>query len=196
MKILTINSAPYTKEFVKPIVKTLIDAGIESELANYDNIPNDLDRYGGVIISASPRGDDIVNAHIPYYEWLRNSLKPILGICHGHQFIGVMHGADLIRDEQSEEGKYLVDIKEDNALFSGYNGSFQVEQHHKDSITLPNEFRHLASSTRCKVQAMIHQEKPIYTTQFHAEKNPEIILNFAEIVRKHIQINKLSKSAP
>ena len=183
MKILIINSAPYTDEFVEPIVRTIIKAAVKSELVGYDNIPEDLDCYGGVIISASPKGDDIIHAHLPYYQWIRSSLKPILGICHGHQFIGVLYGSDLIINKQSEDGEHLVSIEEDNPLFAGYERSFKVEQHHKDSITLPEEFRLLASSMRCRVQAMVHQVRPIYTVQFHAENNPRIILNFAEIAK-------------
>ena len=182
MEILIINSAPYTNEFVEPIVKTLTNAGIRSELVRYDNIPKDLNRYGGLIISASPRGDDIVHDHLPYFQWIRNAAIPIFGICHGHQLIGVMHGAELIRNEQGEEGEHSVTIKENHPLFAGYKESFKAVQHHKDSITLPDEFRLLASSTRCRVQAMVHRTQPIYTVQFHAENDPKLILNFAEMV--------------
>jgi GMP synthase (glutamine-hydrolysing) len=183
MKLLVINSAPYNEKFVAPIIRCLTSAGIESGLVAYENIPADLSSYGGVIISASPRGDDIVETHIPYYQWIRNFSKPILGICHGHQVIGVIHGADLIRDTQSENGLYLVNKEEDSPLFTGLDTNFKVEQHHKDSITLPDKFRLLASSKKCRVQAMVHQAKPIYTIQFHAEKKPKIILNFVSIAK-------------
>lgn len=185
MKTLLINSAPYTREFVDPIMKVLNEADISVNLIDYHNIPSNLNLFDGVIISASPKGDDIVETHIPYYQWIKNFQRPILGICHGHQFIGVMYGAKLIRDEQSEEGEFLIDIKENNPLFKGYCKSFMVEQHHNNSITLPKNFTLLASSKNCKVQAMVHKEKPIYTTQFHAEKNPDIILNFIKIVENY-----------
>lgn len=181
MKILLINSAPQTKEFVDPIMEVLNKADIFVKLINYNEIPSNLALFDGVIISASPRGDDIVDAHIPYYQWIKNFQKPILGICHGHQFIGVMYGAKLIRDEQSEEGEFSIDIKENNPLFNGFTKSFKVEQHHNNSITLPEDFKLLASSERCEVQVMGHKEMPLYTAQFHAEKNPDIILNFIKI---------------
>ena len=183
MQILIINSAPRTGEFVDPIIKTLTESGIESELLGYDNIPENLDPYSGIIISASPMGDDIVYKHQPYFQWIRECHKPILGSCHGHQLIGVMYGADLIRDKQREDGEHLVNIEEDTPLFRGYEGSFKVEQHHKNSIILPDEFRLLASSPRCRVQAMVHQTQPIYTAQFHIENDPKILLNFAEIAK-------------
>jgi GMP synthase (glutamine-hydrolysing) len=185
MKILIVNSAPQTEEFVAPITRILAGAGLQSDTVSYDNIPTDQESYSGVIISASPQGDDIVEDHTPYFQWIKQTDKPVLGICHGHQVIGVMHGADLIRDTQSENEDMTIIIKEDHPLFAGYNKSMRVASYHNDAITLPEGFRLMASSERCRVQAMAHRTKRLYTVQFHAEKNPEIILNFAEIVKNH-----------
>jgi GMP synthase (glutamine-hydrolysing) len=186
MTILIINSEPSGVEFVEPIIKILTDTGIKFEVIEYTNIPKNLDSYAGIIISGSPMGDDIVYKHLPYYQWIRDSFKPILGICHGHQLIGAIYGADLIRNKQSEEGEHVINIEEPDPFFSGYEGSVKVKQQHKNSISLPDEFKLLASSIRCRVQAMVHQLKPIYTVQFHAENNPEMILNFIEIVRQAV----------
>jgi GMP synthase (glutamine-hydrolysing) len=184
MKILVINSAPYTGEFVEPIVKALANAGVRYELAQYDTIPEKPDRYRGLIISASPRGDNIVYDHLPYYQWIKDFASPILGICHGHQLIGVLHGSRLIRGEQGEDGVHCITIEKDSPLFAGLENNFKVEQHHEDCITLPDGFRLLASSTKCRVQAMVHRQKPIYTVQFHAENHSEILLNFVKIVTR------------
>ncbi len=184
MELLIINSAPNTEEFVGPIIKTLAHTGIRTKLVPCDTIPGNLDRYCGLIISASPRGDDIVYDHLPYFQWIRNFTKPALGICHGHQVIGVLHGAKLIRDKQGEEGECVVNLEEPDPLFAGYEKSFKAEQHHKDSITLPDEFKLIASSARCRVQSMVHRTKSMYTVQFHAENDPKIILNFTEIIKQ------------
>ena len=182
MKLVIINSAPFTQEFVEPIKQCLQDSAIDSEVVGYDAIPTDLTPFSGVIISASPKGDDIIDEQISYYEWIYGYQDPVLGICHGHQMLGVMHGADLIRSGQGEEGIYPVIVETDSPLFSGLGQSFKAEQHHVYSISLPNNFRLLASSDRCRVQAMMHQSKPLCSVQFHAEKNPGIILNFANMV--------------
>lgn len=182
MKLAIINSAPFTEEFVGPIYQCLKGSDIDSEVIGYDAIPPDLSPFSSVIISASPKGDDIIDEQIPYYDWIYSYHNPVLGICHGHQMLGVMHGANLIRSGQNEEGICPVTVETEDPLFSGLGHSFNVEQHHVYSISLPKDFKLLASSDRCRVQAMMHQSKPFYSVQFHAEKNPEIILNFADMV--------------
>ncbi|MDX1776898.1 MAG: gamma-glutamyl-gamma-aminobutyrate hydrolase family protein [Desulfobulbales bacterium] len=186
MKILAINSAPYTEEFVEPIIQCLAEAGVKSETVGYRNIPSNLEPYAGIIISASPKGNDIVASHIPYFHWIKKCSIPVLGICHGHQVMGVVHGADLIMHEQSEDGECLVIIEKDTSLFVGLGMNFKVVQHHDYYITLPDDFKLLASSSRCRVQAMVHNSKPLYSVQFHAEKKPQIIKNFIKMIFPHI----------
>ncbi len=182
MKLLIINSAPNTRDFVAPIAEALAGVAIHYEITPYNDMPTDTDIYTGIIISASPQGNDIVAAHIPYFQWVRDTGIPVLGICHGHQVIGIMHGAELIRDTQSECGEQTLRIRENSPLFAGCGSSITVVSGHDNSITLPEGFTLLASSDRCRNQAMVHQEKPIYSVQFHAEKKPEIILNFIQII--------------
>ncbi len=181
MRLLVINSAPCDEEFAVPISQCLEQAGIASEIVGFDAIPTDLSPFSAVIISASPKGDDIIEAQIPYYAWIENYNKPVLGICHGHQMLGVIYGADLIREGQSEEGDCFVITELEHPIFAGLGQCFGVEQHHDYSISLPNGFKLLASSGRCRVQAMAHPSKPIVSVQFHAEKKPEIILNFVRM---------------
>lgn len=181
MKTLIVNSAPYTFHFVDPIARTLEKVDELFEVVNYDTIPTDLQNYNSVIISASPKGNNIVNAQLPYFEWIKNEFIPILGICHGHQIIGVLFGSELIRDNQSEDGIFIVDILINDFLFEGLGNPLEVEQHHNNSITLPQNFNLLATSPRCKVQVIKHKQRPIYSTQFHCENFPKLILNFNNI---------------
>jgi len=196
MKILIVNNAePSNNDFVSPIenilhapsVDILLEASVETETISYSNlVGQDLSPYSGVILSASPGGDDIVENHLRFYEWIKSYDKPILGICSGHQIIGRLYGSELIRETQQEIGDLEVYITKDDPIFDGLNKRFTVRQAHNDSITLPTDFALLASSDKCEVQVMKHKSKPIYTTQFHVEAlNPEIILNYLDIVKNH-----------
>lgn len=181
--IIIINSAPYTDEFVEPIVQCLTVAGITAAVVGYDQIPFEINCCSSVIISASPKADDIIESQIPFYDWLADYPKPVLGICHGHQMLAVMHGAMLKRSGEGEEGICQVQKEIEHPLFAGLEDSFEVEQHHQYSVSLPDNFRLLASSEQCQNQAMAHLTKPVFSVQFHAEKTPDILLNFLSLAR-------------
>lgn len=183
MQILVINSAPYTLEFVTPILEILKDE--ECYLVNYNSIPRSLHEYDGVIISASPKGDDIINKQIINYQWIFECSIPVLGICHGHQMIGKMFGAKIISNGQEEEGIFKIDNIMNNPILGNKGDINQVEHHHEYAITIPEEFHLLAKSDKCMNQAMAHKLKPIFTVQFHAEKHPETLLNFLKYIREH-----------
>ena len=63
---------------------------------------------------------------------------------------------------------------------------------HKDEVkTLPSNFKSLADSDVCKIEAMKHLDKDIYGIQFHPEvhttpKGDEVFLNFYEICKSRL----------
>ncbi len=192
MKILIINSAePKERGFVDPIVQALDGIDLEINICEWRKNSDDLDSYDAIIISASPRGDNAnFKDRIKAFNWLRTITKPVLGICAGQQFIGFIFGSDLIKNQEIEDGFFTVQIKADNPLFKGCKHEFEVEQHHNDSITLPDRFELLASSSKCKVQAICHKNKPIFSVQWHTERsNPEIIRNFVDIAKEISEVS-------
>lgn len=187
MKVLIINNAEKSiEDFTRPIEIILNTLQVSSETIHYRETTHDnLNDYKAAILSASPFGNDIVDNHSGYYHWIKDSAKPILGICAGHHIIGKLFGSELIRNRESEVGECVLFIDEADPLFNGYKEKFLVRQNHKDSITLPDHFTLLAHSERCTVQVMKHRSKPIYTTQFHAElSNEKLLKNFIAIAKK------------
>jgi GMP synthase (glutamine-hydrolysing) len=53
-----------------------------------------------------------------------------------------------------------------------------MKQDHHEEIDLPKNFKLIASSDSCKVEAMQHKFKPIFGVQFHPEVSgvPGLIL--------------------
>ncbi|MGV8093094.1 MAG: type 1 glutamine amidotransferase [Mangrovibacterium sp.] len=188
MKIFIINSAePEITEFTQPIAAILKGSDPEVETIDYRDCP--ITRFGesdGVIISGSPQGDDIVEHHQPFFQWIRTCNKPVLGICAGHHIAGYMYGSTYLRSEEPESGRVTIEILKDDPIFTGLPKRFEVWQMHNDSITLPSDFIHLAKSAGCMNQAMRHAERPLYTLQFHPEYiNSKILLNFADLCRNY-----------
>jgi len=186
-KILIVNNAePGIREFTDPLERIVTESGAQPIFAEYENcIQLDLDNFSGVILSGSPKGDDIVEHHAPYFQWMKKIEIPVFGICAGHHIAGFLFGSELLRSIEPESGDVNVQIIEDDPLFAGIGKSMLVREMHNDSITLPADFELLATSDTCKNQLMKHKQKPLYTCQFHPEfNNPELITNFIRLCLK------------
>ncbi|MCD4654798.1 gamma-glutamyl-gamma-aminobutyrate hydrolase family protein [bacterium] len=188
-KILIINNAePEIQRFVEPLIDLVQSHRIDYRQIEYRQLDrNSIDfvdplLFQGVLMSASPRGDDIVSSHVPLYNWLKKWKKPAFGICAGHQIPGVLFGAELFRDIHLEIGQYTIRIVNDDPIFARVSKCFHAEQQHHDSISCPSDFVILCCSDTCPVQMVRHRKYPIYTTQFHAEiTNKTLITNFLDI---------------
>ncbi|MGQ7870834.1 type 1 glutamine amidotransferase [Sunxiuqinia sp. sy24] len=184
MRLLILNSAePAVTEFAENIAKILQKKEVTYDLKNYRSCLNtDWSNYRGILISGSPQGDDIVEHHQPYFQWIKSFPKPIMGICAGHHITGAMYGAEYLRSLEPESGDCSVEIVQDDPIFKDFPKTFIARQMHNDSISLPHNFIHLAQSSACYNQAMKHTKKPLYTFQFHPEYlNPKLIENFVTI---------------
>lgn len=186
-RILIINSAePGIANFFAPLEEIVKQEGMKPVTIEYTNCINfDFNTVNGVIISGSPQGDDIVEHHLPYFEWLNDFQKPVLGICAGHHISGFMHGSEILRSKEPESGDFMVDVVKTDVLLEGLQASFKVKQMHNDSITLPENFELLITSKTCINQLMKHKKKPWYTCQFHPEVyNHDLIKNFIKMCQK------------
>lgn len=179
--ILVINSAEKgVEEFTEPLARIIAQTGQSAVVTEYEELPlTDMHQYDGILISGSPRGNDIVAHHLPYFQWLKTISVPVFGICAGHHITGVLHGSQLIRDREKEVGHYDVFIDQEDAIFQGIPSPFTAHQNHHDSISLPPDFILLAHTQQCANAMMKHWEKPIYTSQFHPETlNTQLLVNF------------------
>ena len=185
IKLLIVNNAEKgITEFVEPLQKIVSAAGAASEVIEYEEtLSTNISSYDGIILGGSPRGDDIVDHHLPYFQWIKTCDVPLLGICAGHHITGKLYGAKMLRSVEKEVGENYLFIQQQDPIFRELPERFLVRQNHHDSITLPQDFLLLAHSENCKVSMMKHPAKPLYTTQFHPEVlNKDLLLNFIEIV--------------
>nr|WP_319999079.1 hypothetical protein [uncultured Draconibacterium sp.] len=185
-EMLVINSAePGIREFAEPIIQIISDTGSTPTLIEYAACTTtNLNAFDGIILTGSPQGDDIVKHHAPYFEWIKDFEKLVLGICAGHHVTGYLYGSELLRSLESESGDFEVEIVETDPILNELPQKFTVRQMHNDSITLPNDFELLLTSASCKNQLMKHKKKPLYTCQFHPEfYNDQLIRNFIELCK-------------
>lgn len=148
-----------------------------------------LNHFKAVVISGAPILLTEINP-LPYinsFEWVKEYLKPILGICFGHQILGLQYGAQItsmIEDRQWQE----IILKKQDPLFEGIAEKFFMQEDHCEHITLPKAFKLLASSKSCQNEAMKHKTKPHYGVQFHPEVSTSdgelLINNFVRLALK------------
>ena len=109
-KILLVNNAEAgIIEFVKPIEKIISETGSSSVFIEYkDCLDFNFNEFDGAILTGSPQGDDIVEHHLPYFQWIKQFKKPIFGICAGHHITGFIYGSQILRSEEPESGDFKV----------------------------------------------------------------------------------------
>lgn len=173
MKILLISTCKETLheyEFVKPI-ENIIKKDFFTK--NYSKIQkSDLEKADKIIICGTSLKDNEFSKDIKKFEWIKNTKKPILGICAGMQIISLIYEAKLLKKQ--EIGFYNEEFKKE---FLSLKGIKEVYHLHNNYATLPKEFEKFNKS---KIpQAIKHKTKPIYGVLFHPEvRNKELIRIF------------------
>lgn len=188
MNLLLIDNAPRDPAFNQPLIAAM------SALADYTVIAGDqlapdgsaVRGFDAVVVSGVPRhyAFETIEPVRESLAWLHEINVPVVGICLGHQAIGTLFGAELIRDTEAELGERIASVVQADPIFDGLPAQFPIEALHRASITVPEDFRLLASTAECRNQMMRHVDRPIYSMQFHpelSEMGRKLLANFVRI---------------
>jgi GMP synthase-like glutamine amidotransferase len=123
------------------------------------------------------------------YALYRETRKPLLGICYGHQALAHAWGARVVKRAFFEADADIRASRPD-ALLDDLDGNFTVFKSHFEHVVpdsrLTRHFEVLAASDRCAVEVIRHRERPLWGTQFHPERSgatgERIAANFHRIV--------------
>ncbi len=118
------------------------------------------------------------------------STIPILGVCLGHQAIGVAYGGRVVRARRVMHGK-TSPIRHSGAdLFAGLENPLTVARYHSLVIepeSVPDELEITARTDENgfedEIQAVRHRQHPVWGVQFHPESiaselGMELLRNF------------------
>ena len=128
---------------------------------------------------------------------------PILGICLGHQAIGMNFGGKIKRLENPLHGKTseITVLSENSVLFKNLPKKFKVMRYHSLYVDdIPEDLEVTAKSEDGVAMAVEHKSKNIFGIQFHPESifteyGKNVIRNFLNIeVSETLQNNENSKN--
>jgi anthranilate synthase/aminodeoxychorismate synthase-like glutamine amidotransferase len=115
---------------------------------------------------------------------------PLLGVCLGHQAIGLAFGGDVIRAPLPIHGKTSTVEHNGAGVFAGLTSSFQAGRYHSLIVGEPTLPADLEVTARTKddglVMGLRHRTLPIHGVQFHPEsvltnEGRRILRNFLEM---------------
>jgi len=123
------------------------------------------------------------------YALYRETEKPLLGICYGHQTLAHAWGARVVK-KGFFEADADIRVSRPDALLDSFAKTFSAFKSHFEHVVaddgLTRHFEVLAASDRCAVEVIRHRERPLWGTQFHPERSgatgERIAANFRRIV--------------
>jgi len=111
---------------------------------------------------------------------------PILGVCLGHQSIGEVFGAAVVRAQRIMHGKTSAVFHDGKTLFKGLPNPFDATRYHSLIIkkeSLPDCLKVSAWTDHDEIMGIRHREYPLEGIQFHPESvltrcGKELLRNF------------------
>ncbi len=151
----------------------------EAVLAGYQGVifggSSDFDFDGGREVSDPVLSEShtILERMRPLVAHILQTEFPCMGICYGHQLIGLIQEGVVKNDKaQNKLGTFKVTLTDEgkaDALFSMLPVTFMAQYDHKDSLTeMPQGATLLGTGERCYF-SILRYGTACYTIQFHVE---------------------------
>ena len=161
--------------FTFNLVQLIEVLGAEAEVVRNDVEPAEaLAARGpdGVVLSPGPGTPERAGVTLDAVRCFAPRGTPVLGVCLGHQAIGVAFGGSVARARVPRHGKSVA-IRHDGAgVFRGLADPFEAALYHSlviDEERLPAALQITARSPEGEVMGVRHRELPLEGVQFHPE---------------------------
>lgn len=159
-------------------------------ILNYDNSlinTEILDLCDGIIIQG---GKDIYPYHFQILEYCIKNNIPLLGICMGHQIIGLYstnsnNDNDLIQidNHQIKDGNHIIHIEKNSIMYKIFGPTLKVNSRHSfavKKVNLPFKITSISEDNIIESIEYIDNNNFILGVQFHPEDldNTENLYNY------------------
>lgn len=136
--------------------------------------------FSHLVISPGPGHP---SAHPRLVELIMETDRPVLGVCLGHQLIGLAGGAQV--DRVPPHHGLISTVKHNGSgVFAGLPQSFPAVRYHSLAVDRPPpELIVTATAENGVIMGLQHRDRPLHGVQFHpesvaAEHGRELMINF------------------
>jgi para-aminobenzoate synthetase component 2 len=169
-KILVVDNYD---SFVFNIVQYLQQLGAEVVVKRNDDVKAEsINEFDGVLISPGPGTPEDAGACIEIVNAAIEKQKPLLGVCLGHQAIGVALGGKVSRAPELLHGKTSQVQHKNEGVFKDLKSPFRATRYHSLAIETPSVPKDLlvtATTESGVIMGVKHKSAPIEGVQFHPE---------------------------
>jgi anthranilate synthase component 2 len=159
----TFNLVQYLRELGATVAVERNDSLSVDEIARRDP--------AAIVMSPGPRVPEEAGVCVELVQELGDAI-PILGVCLGHQAIGVAYGANVVRAPAVVHGK-VGPVRHNGAgVLRGLDNPFMATRYHSLVVAeagLPDVLEATAWSDDGLIMAMRHREFLVEGVQFHPE---------------------------
>ncbi|MEI2777932.1 MAG: aminodeoxychorismate/anthranilate synthase component II [Tetrasphaera sp.] len=159
--------------FVFTIVGYLQQLGASTEVARNDAVsPADAADFDGVLVSPGPGTPEEAGVSMAMIAACAERAQPMLGVCLGHQALGVVCGATVGRAPELLHGKTSRVHHDGSGVLAGLADPFTATRYHSltiDPPTLPETLIANGHTGTGIIMAVRHRELPLHGVQFHPE---------------------------
>src|SRR3954471_21896679 len=170
MRVLVVDNYD---SFVYNLVQYLAQLGADCVVWRNDAPElDDLDGFDGVLVSPGPSTPERAGRSIEVVKRSAERGLPVLGVCLGHQAIGVAWGATVDRAPELLHGKTSQVHHQGVGVLAGLPDPFTATRYHSLTIlpeTVPADFEVTGQTDTGIVMGMRHRTLPVEGVQFHPE---------------------------
>ena len=180
--------------FTWNLVHYLREIGAEVRVARNDELTAAEALAGApeaVLISPGPGAPDAAGISLELVAACAAARLPLLGICLGHQAIGLHFGGRVARAPTLMHGKVSAIDHDGSGVFAGLPSPFEATRYHSLCVAadaMPEALIVNARAEDGSVQGLRHRTLPIHGVQFHPESIASahghvLLANFLELGR-------------